>query len=215
MRTHADLCLGSSLRTYYGVPPSGGTTQITRECKAHEAEFLSRLDVCVFRLAAASRSQPCRFYCFFICQDKGMAILYSDEVSELTQQDLEGFFVGWANPPTRHQHLRMLQQSTFAIVARDGHRVVGYLTALSDGVLFACISGLEVLPEYRGKRIGHELVRMALAHFKDIYAVDLVCEPGLQPFYEKLGFAPFPGTCIRNSLRTGVAAVPQGIASLS
>jgi ribosomal protein S18 acetylase RimI-like enzyme len=144
-----------------------------------------------------------------------MAIIYSDDMDDLTPESLNGFFADWETPPSTSTHLRMLQQSTFSIVAKDGPRVVGYLTALSDGVLFACISGIEVLGDYRGKNIGQELVRMALAHFKDIYAVDLVCEPALQPFYLKLGFEAFPGTCIRNNLKKSGVDSKKRVASLS
>lgn len=73
-------------------------------------------------------------------------------------------------------------------LALDGDTVVGFVTAISDGVLSAFIPLLEVLPEYRSKGIGKELVRRLLAQLERFYMVDLCCDAGLEPFYDALGF---------------------------
>ena len=68
--------------------------------------------------------------------------------------------------------------------ARTG-RVVGFVTAISDGVLSAFIPLLEVLPAHQGQGIGSELVRRMLSELEDFYMVDLVCDPELEPFYRR------------------------------
>jgi len=73
-------------------------------------------------------------------------------------------------------------------LALDGDAVVGFVTAISDGVLSAFIPLLEVLPEYRHRRIGTELVRRLLGRLDDLYSIDLCCDAGLEPFYSALGF---------------------------
>jgi predicted N-acetyltransferase YhbS len=73
-------------------------------------------------------------------------------------------------------------------LALDGDTVVGFVTAISDGVLSAFIPLLEVLPEYRSEGIGKELVRRLLAQLERFYMVDLCCDAGLEPFYDALGF---------------------------
>jgi ribosomal protein S18 acetylase RimI-like enzyme len=66
-------------------------------------------------------------------------------------------------------------------------QVIGFVTAIGDGVLTAFIPFLEVLPAYRGREIGTELIRRVLALLRDRYSVDLACDADLVPFYERLG----------------------------
>ena len=73
-------------------------------------------------------------------------------------------------------------------LALDGDTVVGFVTAISDGVLSAFIPLLEVSPGYRGQGVGNELIRRLLAQLDRFYMVDLSCDAGLEPFYDALGF---------------------------
>lgn len=120
-------------------------------------------------------------------------ITYQDSPDAIAPEQLTGFFVGWPDPPTPQTHLRILQRSSEVVLARDGARVVGFITAISDGVLAAYLPLLEVLPEYQGRGIGGELVRRMLARLADLYMIDLVCDPELQGFYAKHGLQPLPG----------------------
>ena len=85
-------------------------------------------------------------------------IQYVHSAEAVTVDQLEGFFAGWPNPPTAETHLRLLRRSHHVVLAIDDgtRRVVGFVTALSDGVLSAYISLLEVLPDYRRRGIGAE-----------------------------------------------------------
>ena len=77
--------------------------------------------------------------------------------------------------------------------------MVGFVTAISDGVLSAYVPLLEVLPDYQGRGIGSELICRMLARLNDLYMVDLVCDAELVPFYERLGLeAPVRAISIRN-----------------
>ena len=69
-------------------------------------------------------------------------------------------------------------------MSEDG-RVVGFVTAISDGVLSAFIPLLEVLPDHQRQGIGSELVRRMLSRAGGFYMVDLVCDPELEPFYRR------------------------------
>ena len=115
------------------------------------------------------------------------SVAYSTDVSTLKAGDLEGFFVDWPVRPSAQRHLEILKGSDYVVLARkssDG-RVIGFVTAISDGVLSAFIPLLEVLPERQGEGIGSELVRRMLAELEDFYMVDLVCDPELEPFYRR------------------------------
>ncbi len=126
-------------------------------------------------------------------------IEYIEDCAKVDSDQLAGFFEGWPNPPTPETHLRMLRSSSSLVlaVAQDGH-VVGFVTAISDGVLSAYIPFLEVLPSHRGRGIGHELVRRLLAQLSGVYSINLHCDSELKAFYEELGMRPLGGMAIRN-----------------
>ena len=130
-------------------------------------------------------------------------IRYVEDTVGVASEHLAGFFVGWPNPPSPATHLRLLEASDHIVLALDitTNAVIGYITALSDGVLFAYISSLEVLPAFQGRGIGSELVRRLLARLQDIYAIDLLCDPDVQDFYTRLGMHPAGGMLIRNYAR--------------
>ena len=125
-------------------------------------------------------------------------IEYRESVAGLTPHDFEGFCIGWSRPLTGGELLRVLHGSAYVCVAfRDG-RVIGFVNAVSDGVFMAFIPLLEVRPEEQGQGIGSELVRRAMERYGDFYGVDLLCDPGLTPFYSRLGMTPVSGMVYRN-----------------
>lgn len=132
--------------------------------------------------------------------EKQMAIRYTDSLDGLLPGMLEGFFVGWPNSPSPQTHLEILRSSAAVMLAVDDEteQVVGFVTALSDGVLSAYLPLLEVLPQVQGQGIGRELVRRILEKLQGLYAVDLVCDDDLVPFYERFGFKPGRGMMLRN-----------------
>ncbi len=126
-------------------------------------------------------------------------ITYANSLDGITADHLRGgFFAGWGNPPAPETHLRVLQGSEHVVLARDGEQVVGYITAITDGVLAAYIPHLEVLPDYRGQGIGSELVRRMLDALSQRYMIDLICDPDVQPFYERLGMTRYSGMILRH-----------------
>ena len=129
-----------------------------------------------------------------------MTVSYRLNAGSIAPDDLQGFFVGWPNPPDAATHLRLLKGSDRVVLAVDdvSGRVVGYITAITDGVLAAYIPHLEVLPEWQGQGIGAELVRRMLAQLDGLYMIDLLCDPDLQPYYERFGFQRSQGMVIRN-----------------
>ena len=128
-----------------------------------------------------------------------MSITYQETINGIRPSDLEGFFVEWSNRPSPERHLKILQGSDLLVLALSKSRkVVGFITAITDGVSCAYISYLEVLPEWQGKGIGTELVTRMMQNLKTFYAIDLVCDEDTQGFYEKLGFSERCGMTIRN-----------------
>lgn len=127
-------------------------------------------------------------------------IHYTDSLHEINESDLVGLFSHWGSPPAPEAILRIFQGSQIVLLAREGEGgpVIGYITAITDGVSTAYIPHLEVRAEWQGQGIGSELVRLLLERLRHIYAIDLMCDPELQPFYARQGFRAWTGMLIRN-----------------
>ncbi|WP_059170442.1 GNAT family N-acetyltransferase [Bacillus sp. FJAT-27445] len=125
-------------------------------------------------------------------------MIYKDTLDGIIPDMLHGFFVGWLNPPSPETHLKLMKNSSHIVIAVDDEKVVGFITAISDGVLSAYIPFLEVLPEYQGKGIGKELVKRMLEQLGSNYMIDLCCDDELVPFYEKFGMFKSNGMLFRN-----------------
>lgn len=139
-----------------------------------------------------------------------MAIAYTSDVQSLTADQLAGFFVGWPEHPDADTHLRILHESHTAWLALDGGRCVGFINALSDGVFYAYIPLLEVLPEYQGQGIGTELLRRMIETLSCMYAIDVVCDESVAPFYAARGFGRCAGMIKRNHANQGAKTrLPQ------
>jgi ribosomal protein S18 acetylase RimI-like enzyme len=138
-----------------------------------------------------------------------MRFVYSAD--NISADQLHGFFVGWPNPPSPETHLAILRRSDAVVLAIDEEtgNVIGFINALSDGVLNAFIPLLEVLPAYQGRGIGSELVWRMLAQLGGLYAVDLLCDAEVQPFYARLGMTAGQGMMLRRYDRqSGSVATP-------
>ena len=127
-------------------------------------------------------------------------IVYTTEVDSISPKQLKGFFVGWEKHPTVERHLDILKGSDEVFLALDNEtdNVIGFITAITDGVLSAYIPLLEVLPNYQHKGIGNELVTQMLDKLKMFYMVDLLCDSDLQDFYTGLGMQKTSGMELRN-----------------
>lgn len=127
-------------------------------------------------------------------------ISYSADIESLTSDQLGGFFAGWLRSPSLEQFHAVLRGSYRVLVAIDEHtnNVVGFITAISDGVLTAFIPWLEVLPGYQGQGIGTELLRRMLTTLGHFYSIDLTCDDDLADFYTRHGMIRLSGMGCRN-----------------
>lgn len=138
-------------------------------------------------------------------------ISYTDSLAGVTTEHLQGgFFVGWPNPPSSITHYRILENSAAVVLARiDDGTVVGFITSVSDHISCAYIPHLEVLQAYQGQGIGSELVRRMIEKLRHLYMIDLVCDPPLQSFYERLGMQAVVGMVVRNYDRQSAESAIQ------
>jgi len=80
-------------------------------------------------------------------------------------------------------------ESTVAVGAWDGDKLVGFTRALSDGRYRAYVEDVMIDPDYRGHRIGERMVATLIDLLGDIEIVSLFCEPERVAFYGRNGFA--------------------------
>jgi ribosomal protein S18 acetylase RimI-like enzyme len=127
-------------------------------------------------------------------------IEYRNSLEDITAEKLCGFFCDWPNPPSKEVHLQILKNSFAFVIAYDNaeERVVGFVNAISDGLISAYIPLLEVLPEFKGQGIGRELIKRIETRLADTYAIDIVCDSAVTPFYTKLGYIELKGMAKRN-----------------
>ena len=125
-------------------------------------------------------------------------IRYTDKIEDVSPENLTGFFVDWPSHPDPEAHYQILKSSAKVWLALEADRCVGFCNALTDGVFYAFIPLLEVLPDYRGKGTGSELMTRMVASLQNMYAIDVACDESVASFYEKLGFAKCVGMVKRN-----------------
>ena len=99
--------------------------------------------------------------------------------------------VGWTNYTNQTQMLEQSLAHSLAIyVARDGKEIVGLVRLVGDGFSSVFVQDLIVLPSYQRQGIGSNLMKEALADYKDAYQIQLATEQTEKNlgFYRSLGF---------------------------
>lgn len=114
--------------------------------------------------------------------------------------DVRRFFVGWTQRPSQGVFEKLLRGSTLVVLATDKatDEVIGFATAISDGVLAGYIPLVEVVPEFQGQGVGSGMISRLLERMRDLYMVDLVCDDELVGFYERFGMKRGIAMSIRN-----------------
>ncbi|MEW6076184.1 MAG: GNAT family N-acetyltransferase [Thermodesulfobacteriota bacterium] len=82
---------------------------------------------------------------------------------------------------------RAFQRSYAYVFTYDDEMLIGLCRALSDGEYQAAIYDVVLLPEYHGRGIGKEMVRL-LFNKLQVPNIILFSAPGREGFYRKFGF---------------------------
>ncbi len=129
-----------------------------------------------------------------------LIVTYTTSLGGIRPEHLDGFFEDWPTRPTPERRLEILQAASRVVLALDPETetVIGFITAIADELSAAFIPLLEVLPQWRGRGIGSELVRRMLAELRGIYAIDLATDPDIAPFYERPGAFQLTGMAWRD-----------------
>ncbi len=100
--------------------------------------------------------------------------------------------VGWGGNDRPGRAGKALSGARFGVVAVEGDRAVGTGMVLGDGVTFAYLKDIVVLPEWQGRGIGTRIVEALLTIIRrpgpDGMLVTLFTGQHLAEFYEQFGF---------------------------
>lgn len=133
-----------------------------------------------------------------------MNITYKD-IKTIDKKQLQELFlsVEWSSGHYPDKLVIAIQNSSTVYTAWDGDKLIGLINALDDGVMTAYVHYLLINPEYHGKGIGKELVKLLKEKYKDYMRIVLIAYDKETGFYENLGFEA-----------TGKDKVPMFITSL-
>ncbi|HVN77121.1 MAG TPA: GNAT family N-acetyltransferase [Thermoanaerobaculaceae bacterium] len=126
-------------------------------------------------------------------------IVYEVTASAPTEAVVELYRAGgwWREEPSWRASVPAMIRGSFCfLVARDpAGRIVAMGRVISDGASDAYIQDVVVLPGWRGRGIGREIVRRLAQRCQDagLSWIGLIAEPGTQAFYEPLGFRALAG----------------------
>jgi GNAT superfamily N-acetyltransferase len=116
--------------------------------------------------------------------------IYLTSKAAVSGLQMKGFFAEWPNKPEKRILQKSIENADYVVLAVDPckNQLIGYITAVSDGVLAANIPFLEVVEGFQGQGIGGQLLKKMLKQLSHLYMIDLVCDKELADFYEKAGF---------------------------
>jgi len=96
----------------------------------------------------------------------------------------------WARGRSRETVERLVRAADRVVGVYDGERQIGFARAVSDGVSFAYLADVYVLPTYRGRGLGVELVREIVENGPYAERKWLLHTGDAHGLYSKLGFGP-------------------------
>jgi len=123
-----------------------------------------------------------------------MEVIYKNDLP--TEDDLFSLYeaLGWSGYAnlSPNQLLTAMKQSYYAVYAYVDNKLVGTGRAVSDGVIYAYLCGLGVLPDYRNNGIGTEIARKLTAYCKESnLRIQFFCKDNMVSYYERIGFERF------------------------
>ncbi|MCL2409009.1 MAG: GNAT family N-acetyltransferase [Oscillospiraceae bacterium] len=107
-----------------------------------------------------------------------------------TPKELQDLFlsVGWISGNHPEKLAEAMKNSGAVFSAWDGDKLIGLINVLDDSIMTAYVHFLLVNPEYHGKGIGKELLRLVMEKYKDYLRILLLSEENATGFYHSSGF---------------------------
>ena len=101
----------------------------------------------------------------------------------------------WSHANAPERLLRAIERSSYAVVALEEGRVVGFARAMSDDAFAVYIADILVVPELQRRGIGRRLLEAILDHYpmETFHHQVLIAERGADGFYRRVGLMPVGG----------------------
>jgi len=118
-----------------------------------------------------------------------MNITYKD-THDFGREQLEDLFlsVEWSSGHYPDKLVTAMRNFKTVFSAWDGEKLIGMICVMDDGIMTAYVHYLLVDPEYQGKHIGRELVRMVHEKYADYLRIAVIAYNDELHFYENCGF---------------------------
>ncbi len=120
-----------------------------------------------------------------------MDITYKN-TKEFTQKQLQELFlsVEWSSGHYPDRLVTAMRNYGSVFTAWDDDKLIGLISSMDDGIMTAYVHYLLVNPEYQGKGIGKQLVKMTTEHYKDYLRIVLIAYDKEVEFYKHCSFVP-------------------------
>jgi ribosomal protein S18 acetylase RimI-like enzyme len=135
-------------------------------------------------------------------RELGAGIEVDDDPSRIDVNAVHDFLANvsyWAKGRSRETVERLVREGERVVGLYDGPKQIGFARAFTDGVSLVYLADVYVLPEYRGRGLGVELVREMVENgpFRDLRWV--LHTRDAHDLYRKFGFdAPSERVMERN-----------------
>ncbi len=96
----------------------------------------------------------------------------------------------WAKGRPRETVERLIREASRVVGLYEGERLIGFARTVSDDASFAYLADVYVLPEYRGRGLGVELVTEAVENGPYAKRRWLLHTQDAHSLYERFGFRP-------------------------
>jgi GNAT superfamily N-acetyltransferase len=94
----------------------------------------------------------------------------------------------WAAGRPRDVQDRLIDEASRVVGLYHGDRQIGFCRAFSDGLALVYLADVYVLAEYRGRRLGEELVREMIENGPYAQVKWILHTTDMHPLYRKFGF---------------------------
>jgi ribosomal protein S18 acetylase RimI-like enzyme len=95
----------------------------------------------------------------------------------------------WSKGRPRETQERLVREASRVVGLYDGDRQIGFCRAVTDGLAIAYLADVYVLPEFRGRGLGEELVREMIDNGPYAQLKWLLHTEDAHSLYRKFGFA--------------------------
>jgi GNAT superfamily N-acetyltransferase len=116
-----------------------------------------------------------------------------DDPDRIDLDEVHRFLAGesyWAAGRPREIVEQLVREASRVVGLYQDERQIGFARTVSDGVAFAYLADVYVLPEFRGAGLGLELVREAVDRGPFAHCRWMLHTADAHSFYERLGFHP-------------------------